>query len=224
MIEQPTRDWRRHFVYRREVVRTTWKFRLLVVLVPCLVGWATRDWWMLALAQSLVCQEHVATSDALLVENFDPSYLLFERAAALQAAGVSPRILTPVVATNDPNIPSPVAKGIAEVMARAAQLPNIEVIPIQEIEPITLNAAEQIRDYLTADTRIKSVIVVAPDFRSRRSLLVYGTVLEKADIRVGCAPVFGATTPENWTDTWHGMQKVILQFVKLQYYRFYVLL
>ena len=224
MIEQPTRDWRRHFVYRREVVRTTWKFRLLVVLVPCLVGWATRDWWTLALAQSLVCQEHVATSDALLVENFDPSYLLFERAAALQAAGVSPRILTPVVATNDPNIPSPVAKGIAEVMARAAQLPNIEVIPIQEIEPITLNAAEQIRDYLTADARIKSVIVVAPDFRSRRSLLVYRTVLEKTNIRVSCAPVFGAATPANWTDTWHGMQKVILQFVKLQYYRFYVLL
>lgn len=224
MVEQAPRGWRRHFLYRREVVRTTWKFRLLVVLVPCLVGWTTRDWWTLATAQSLVCHEQLATSDALLVENFDPSYLLFERAAALQAAGIAPRILTPVVASNDPNIPSPVSKGIAEVMARVARLPDVEVIPIQEIEPITLNAAEQIRRHLMADGRIKSIIVVAPDFRSRRSLLVYRTVLEKAQISVGCAPVFGATTPANWTDTWHGMQKVLLQLAKLQYYRFYVLL
>jgi hypothetical protein len=36
-------------------------------------------------------------------------------------------------------------------------------------------------------------------------------------------PVFGTTTPENWTGTWHGIQDVALQFLKLSYYRMYVL-
>jgi hypothetical protein len=40
---------------------------------------------------------------------------------------------------------------------------------------------------------------------------------------VYCAPVFGRTTPERWTATWHGIQDVSEEFLKLQYYRFYVI-
>jgi hypothetical protein len=36
-------------------------------------------------------------------------------------------------------------------------------------------------------------------------------------------PVFGVNTPKNWTQTWHGIQGVTEQWLKLQYYRFYVL-
>jgi hypothetical protein len=31
------------------------------------------------------------------------------------------------------------------------------------------------------------------------------------------------TAPDSWADTWHGVQGVTEQFIKLQYYRFYVL-
>jgi hypothetical protein len=42
-------------------------------------------------------------------------------------------------------------------------------------------------------------------------------------IKVHCVPVFGQKSPANWTKTWHGIQDVTEQFLKLQYYRFYVL-
>jgi hypothetical protein len=38
-----------------------------------------------------------------------------------------------------------------------------------------------------------------------------------------CQPVPGTRTPDNWFETWHGVQDVTLQFLKLQYYRWYVL-
>ena len=66
--------------------------------------------------------------------------------------------------------------------------------------------------------------MVTPGFRSQRSSLVYQAVLAPAGIAVYCVPVFGQKTPANWTETWHGIQEVAEQFLKLQYYRFYVLL
>ena len=38
-----------------------------------------------------------------------------------------------------------------------------------------------------------------------------------------CAPVFGEMTADTWNRSWHGVQQVAEQFLKLQYYRFYVL-
>ena len=213
--------WQRHFFYRKESLRTTWTLRLSLVLFVLLAAWATRSFWTLKLGQSLVCHEQFGHSDALLLENFDPEYLVFERAAALQKEAVAEKVYVPVRAS-DPEEPNAVAAGFAEVMTRIAGLKNPQIIPIVETEPISLNAADQIRDFLVKE-HVGSVIVVTPDFRSRRSLLVYNTVFSRANIAVGCVPVFGATTVNNWTKTWHGMQDVGLQFLKLQYYRFYVL-
>ena len=107
-------------------------------------------------------------------------------------------------------------------MAEVAHLPTKKIIPIVEQEPITLNVAYQLRDFLVRE-RVTSVTVVAPGFRSRRSLLVYSTVFGPAGITVRCVPVFGLKTPDNWTQTWHGIQEVAEQCLKLQYYRFWVL-
>ena len=108
-------------------------------------------------------------------------------------------------------------------MARQARLGAWEVLPIREVEPITLNAAAQLRDHLVGE-RVRSLIVVTQGFRSRRSTLAYRAVLGPAGIQVRCVPVFGLKTPESWTETWHGVQGVSRgAFVKLQYYRFYVL-
>jgi hypothetical protein len=67
------------------------------------------------------------------------------------------------------------------------------------------------------------MIIVTPGFRSRRSALVYHAVLKDLDARVHCVPVFGRITPERWADTWHGIQQVTEEWLKLQYYRLYAL-
>jgi hypothetical protein len=40
---------------------------------------------------------------------------------------------------------------------------------------------------------------------------------------VACLPTFRTNPPEKWTSRWHGIEDVTLQFMKLQYYRFWVL-
>ena len=219
---QPYRpSWLRHFVYRKESWRTTWKLRIGILVLGVGLVVLTRQIWTVRLAHALVCTEHAPPSDALLLENFDPDYLVFQQAETLRRAGLAPRVFVPVAATNGYK-PDSVESGIADLMARMAHLPAIEAIPIQLNEPISLNAAYQIRDFLTQE-KITSVIVVAPGFRSRRSYLLYSTVLNRAHISVGCVPVFGKTTPENWSKTMHGIQGVVEQFLKLQYYRLYKL-
>ena len=212
-------SWRSHFFYRKESWKTTWKLRLSVIALILLGGWFSCVFLADRVAQGLVCAEKTPHSDALLLENFDPDYLLFKRARVLRDTGVASRIVVPV---GDKDVANSVGKGFVEVMARIAQLPNTEIIPIHQEEPISLNAARQIKDFLLKE-HIKSIVVVAPAFRSRRSELVYGTVLRPAGIAVGCVPVFGSRLPENWTETWHGVQEVAEQFSKLQYYRFFVL-
>jgi len=214
--------WRRHLFYTRTSTRATWKLRLAVLAFVVLAAAATRGVWTAQVGRSLVCPEDAAPSDLLLLENFDPEYLVFERAAALQAAGLAPKALVPVKESKDSGVADSVSAGIAEVMARQARLATWGVFPIREFEPITLNAAGQLRDHLVGE-RVRSVILVTPAFRSRRSALTYRAVLGPAGIRVHCVPVFGLTTPESWTETWHGIQEVAEAFVKLQYYRFYVL-
>jgi hypothetical protein len=215
-------QWQRHFFYKKASLKTTWKFRLALLMLVMLLVSITRGFWMLKIGQSLVCTEEVSPSDVILVENFDPYYLIFERAATLHKAGLAARVLVPTDASRDSERANSVSQGIAELMARVARLQNVEILPIRIREPVSLNAAYQIRDFLTKE-HLRSVIVVTDGFRSKRSALVYHAVLEPAGIKVGCMPVFGGNTPKNWTVTWHGIEDVTEQFLKLQYYRFYVL-
>jgi hypothetical protein len=214
--------WRRHILYTRQSTRTTWKFRLaaglvLVVLVVLLRG-RLASW----IGGSLVCAEDLAPSDVIVVENFDPNYLVFERAAALQRQGLAPRALVPVRALGDSEAPNPVSRGIAEVMARQARLGRWDIVPVRQSEPITLNTAAQLRDRLASEG-VRSVIIVTPGFRSRRSALVLHAILDPGGILVHCAPVFGQRTPTRWAETWHGVQEVCSELIKLNYYQWYVL-
>jgi hypothetical protein len=204
------------------ILRTVFLALAAVVLVTVTLSLTSR-FWLPSIGRSLVCAEAVASSDAIVVENFDPNYLLFERAAALQQAGVSTRVLVPIQAS-DPHagLANPVSRGIAELMANLARVQNPETIPIADVEPYTLNAAYQLRDALVK-RHLRSVVVVAPGFRSRRSSLVYRAVLSPAGIHVSCLPVFGDRTPENWAASWHGFEVVAEQFIKLQVYRWCVL-
>jgi len=215
-------EWRQQFLYTKKSIRTTWRLRVGVLVIVIFIVILTRESWTARIAGSLVCAGAPQPSDIILLENFDPNYLVFERAAELEKAGFAPRALVPVEASHDPAIANPISNGIAELMARQARMGTWEMIPIRITEPISLNAAYQIRDQL-ARQRVRSVIVVTPAFRSRRTSLVYQTVLPELGTQVSCVPVFGRTTPEGWTNTWHGMQEVTEEFFKLQYYRFYVI-
>lgn len=213
--------WTRHFVRRSERLRTTWRLRAGVLLLVGLAAWLPRDWWTTAIARSLVCEAETAPSDAILVENFDPDYLVFERARNLRREGLAPRVLVPVQMDGD-GAPNDVAVGVAEVMARISRLGPMEIVATRQVEPITLTSSRDVLAYLQRE-RIRSVIVVAPPFRSRRSALVYRATFGPAGIAVRCVPARGGHTVENWSRAWHGIQDVTEQWFKLQYYRFWVL-
>jgi hypothetical protein len=217
-----TSHWTRHFIHRSQHTRTTWKFRIGLVALILLTGWLTREWWSVAIADSLVCDASVAPSDAILVENFDQDYLTFEAAARLRHAGVASRVLVPVAASGDPLQAKGVQLGITELLADLAHLGSIDVVPIREVEPISLNAAGDVLRFMERE-RLRSVVVVSPLFRSQRSVLVYQATLGAGGIMVGCEPVRGIQDAQTWTQSLHGIQNVLEQWVKLQYYRLYVL-
>src|SRR5215510_5137499 len=116
--------WQRHFFYRKESLKTTWKFRLALLILVMLLVSVTREFWILKIGQSLVCTEEISPSDVILVENFDPSYLVFKHAAALHKAGLAVRVLVPTQASRDPERANLVSQGIAELMSRVARLQN----------------------------------------------------------------------------------------------------
>ena len=133
--------WPRHLFQKKESIKTTWKLRLAIVLLPLLVIPLTRSFWSMSIGQSLTCTENIGRSDIILVENIDPDYLLFERAAALRNAGLASRVLVPVQVSHASERANSVSIGVAELMARVARVQAPEIMPILALEPISLNAA-----------------------------------------------------------------------------------
>jgi hypothetical protein len=217
----PIGGWKRFVVCREVRTRTTWGFRFGLAAVAGLSLWLTAGFWTTAVGRSLVCDSVLRPSDAILIDNFEPDYLLFERARNLRNAALASRVLVPVAMDAATGLPNPVALGVAEVLARLSRVGAVDIVPIRQVEPITLNAARDIGGFV-ARAGVKSVIVVTPLFRSRRSALIYSATLGESGVRLHCEP--GSTSAgEKWTDTWHGIQNVVEQWIKLQYYRFYVL-
>jgi len=155
-----------------------------------------------------------------VLDNFDNEYPLFKRAAELQRAGLARRVLVPVPFSNEGD-EAVAEQEVANTFARVAGLKEWDVIPIKTEEPVSLNAAYRVRDYIVTQ-QIASVTLVVPTFRSRRSELIYESVLGHSGITFRCVPVQTRATRDTWTYTWHGIQNVAEQFVKLQYYRFWV--
>ena len=209
-------------MYRSERLRTTWTFRFGLLALSLVAIWLTSGWWTEALGRSLVCGQSVAPSDAILIENFDQDYLLFQRARELRHAGLAARVLVPV--STDPGTLSPnaVELGIVKVMANISQIGEVEIIPVRQVEPITINAFRDVRQFLERE-QIHSIIVVTPLFRSRRSDLIVGATLRRFGISVHCQPVQGWRGVNDWTRSWHGVQEVTEQWLKLQYYRVRIL-
>src|SRR5262245_29618225 len=167
----------------------------LAILIPVAMAaalWVSRNSWSPTVGRSLICVEATTPVDAVLVDNLDQNYLSFERAADLRKGGLNAPVFVPTKLAPDRKTLDMVSEGIVRVMTGVAQLHEFEIIPIAEKEPITLNAAYQIRDHLMRK-HIKSLLLVVPAFRSARSMLVYRSVFGPAGIDVHCAPVIGGT-------------------------------
>lgn len=183
----------------------------------------TSGWWAPTLGRCLVCSSEYETADLIVIDNLDSDYLLFEKAAELIERGIAGKVLVPVQASGrNPAKPNLVSQEIVNVMVRVAGLDGAEIIPVKLEEPITLNAARQVGEHLRG-TSVKKVLVLTSGFKSRRIHLVFKKVLSVDGIDVYCLPVWGGHRPENWEQTWHGIQEVFLQLIKLGYYGVWVL-
>jgi len=218
-----TGRWARYFVTRKEVVKTTWTFKAALIVAVVFVVYLTKPFWENWVAESLVCEEaaRLERADALLIDYLDPDLSLFGRARQLQLAGLSSNVIAPVDVDPTTHSISTVAAAVIDVQARQTRIENLRTVPASDVEPYSLNTAFRIRQF-AKENGIASVTVVTPAFRSRRSMMIYAAVLNPAGVSTQCAPVFRRSV-RGWTDTWHGIQDVALQFVKLQYYRWYVL-
>jgi hypothetical protein len=169
-----------------------------------------------------VCEENLGPSDAILIENFDSDYVLFERARHLREIGVASRVLVPVPIDAGTSEFKPVELATTELMARLSRLGSFQPVKIGEVEPISLHVARDVQRYMEQEN-LRSVVVVTSAFRSRRSALVYESTLGRSGVTVRCEPVKGTRDVKTWSQTTHGVQEVAEQWIKLQYYRFYVL-
>jgi hypothetical protein len=214
---------RRHLVYRTATYRTTWKLRLGLLGSLLILVVFTRGSWVPAIGWGLVRDSGPCKPDLILIDNLEPDYLLFEKAEELRRIDGAGMVLVPVKASGEhPGKPDRVPGEVAGVMIRVSRLQSTEILPIAEIEPITLNAARQVGEFLRSKPGIRSVLVVTDGFRSRRTYLTYSHVLGKLGVVVYTFPVWGIERPENWATTWHGRQKVGLQYLKLLYYYIFV--
>jgi hypothetical protein len=215
--------WARYFVTRKEVVKTTWTFRAALLVAVVVVTYLTQPFWANRVAESLVCEnlERLERADAILIDYLDPDLSMFGRARQLQLAGLSSRVIAPVDVDPATGSISTVAAAVIDVQARQARIDDLRTVPASDVEPYSLNTAFRIRQF-AKENGIASVILVTPAFRSQRSMMIYAAVLSPAGVSIQCAPVFRRSVGD-WTQTWHGIQDVGLQFIKLQYYRWYVL-
>src|SRR5207302_5380358 len=132
--------WTRYFIYRTEVIKTTWKLRIEAVVVALLVLRLTSGWWTAVIVRSLIGSSSIAPSDAILVETFDLNYSLFQRAADLRHAGLAGRVLVPLQADSNTREPKAITVVVMQLMAARSGLAAVESAPVREVEPITLDA------------------------------------------------------------------------------------
>jgi uncharacterized SAM-binding protein YcdF (DUF218 family) len=218
------------FIYRKTVVKTTWKLRLLMLALFFVVFVIPYRFWLSALAQTLVLSDQIQKSDAIFVENWNvPDLNALVAAAQLHRTGYAPSVLIARFIQTDRlslgGIELP--KDYEQVLRLYCQdagldLNNVETIPVEAIDPITLNMARQVSTMLHGKG-VTSVILVTSFYHSRRSALTYRKFLKPLGIKLASYPVTQRFTPGNWWKTKDGINTVLMELIKLQYYRFFVL-
>lgn len=213
--------WTHYLFRKKEIWKTTWKFRVAILCILALVLIPTRGIWLSWIGRSLTHQDQPASADFIVVEYYAPNYLLFEKARILMEDGGGKAVLIPTE-IHDENEPSPITRDIANALISNSRLENSVLVPVEHREPITLHVARRIALKLQEE-EARSVTIVSPTFRSRRSYLVYRSVLDPLGIEVQCVHPIEPKGPDNWWTSLHGIQDVTLEATKLVYYRLLVL-
>jgi hypothetical protein len=217
-----TQPWHRHLFYSREVVRTTWKLRLALLVLIALSVYGTGSFWLPLIGKSLICDSRPKSVDVIVIDNLESDYLAFELAGQFVAEGLGQHVLVPVQVGRNGRDPNLISRRFVEVMSEVAGLGSPEMVGVRHTEPFSLNVARQVRERLRENS-IESILVVSPLFRSKRTGLIYQSVFGPLGIQVYCVPTRQSRNASNWWKTSHGVQNVVLEFMKLQYYRFFVL-
>lgn len=215
------RSW--NLLYRKQVLKTTWKLRVFLLFLLIVFVLATGRFWLLLMSESLVHEDQMAPSDVILVESWENPFLAgLSHAATLQHDGYAGHaIVIRLIPRNNELISSDATERIWQLYCMSAGLRNPEVVAVNQVEPITLNMARQIGKLLMGSP-IRSVTLISPLFHSKRSLLSYREILEPLGISVRCTPISGAIDRYYWWKTNHDMLMVIEEFLKLQYYRIFL--
>jgi len=99
---------------------------------------------------------------------------------------------------------------------------NYKKIPIEPKDPITLNLARQVFEYLKPKG-YKRIILISESYHSYRSKLAFEKVFENSGIQVSAIPAELGITKDNWWKTDSGLSTTFSEFIKLIYYRLFVL-
>ncbi len=221
------RGWRRLrelFLYKEEVVKTTWKLRITLFAVFMIFCLVTGRFWLVWVGQSLIYEDKLAPTDVILVENFEAPFLAgLSRAVKLRDEGYSERILVVRLIPRESRFISSNFLGqVWDSYCQAVGIDDPEIVAVEQVEPVTKNMAKQLASTLKK-TSVESAILISGIFHSKRSCLVYREVLEPLGIQLRCLPVSGAVDPDHWWKTSHDALYVVEEFLKLQYYRLFVL-
>ena len=63
------RSW--NLLYRKQVLKTTWKLRVFLLFLLIVFVLATGRFWLLLMSESLVHEDQMAPSDVILVESWE---------------------------------------------------------------------------------------------------------------------------------------------------------
>jgi hypothetical protein len=171
----------------------------------------------------LVCKSEPAPAELIVIDNLETDYLAFEKARELIDASLGDHVLIPVKVGRNGRDPNLVSRRFIEVMCEVAGLESAEIFTVTHFEPISLNVAEQVRKRFEKRP-VNSIGVVSPMFRSKRTNLIYEEVFNPLGVKIHCIPTTNPSiNTDNWWKTFHGIQEVVLQFLKLQYYRILLL-
>jgi hypothetical protein len=173
------------------------------------------------IGRCLVCETELLPADLIIVDNLETDYLAIERAGELRNGGFARRVLIPVQLSRNGKYPNLVSRRFAEVMCEVAGIESPEIVAVKHEEPYSLNVAKQVVERLRSQS-LSSVIVVSPAFRSERTFRIYQEIFAASGTNLYCVPSRQGRNPNNWWKSTHGVQEVVLEFLKLQYYRFWV--
>lgn len=210
--------------------KTTWRFRFLTCAVLALVVVAPAKVWLTAMAVSLVHEDALEPADLILVEMAVlPAPGAIDYAASLYHRGYAPRIAVTRYVRSERlddagvEVPRSLDKLLQIYWADAGLDGSVvESVPIEVIDPVTLNSARQVAEYCRAH-HVARVILVTSRFHSRRSTLSYARYMAPLGIEVRSRPPQGGLRPDNWWRTKDGILVVTQEYVKLLYYRAFVL-